>query len=100
MEQANQTSVQHMGPVIDICTFFSYLFRCASTFATPTLLSFLSSSYNQVTHGSSNIFNLVQRIWNFSNKRVEEIRVAYFECGATEWLFCTARLRFDCDVRG
>ena len=44
----------------------------------------LTSSYNQVTHGSTNFFNLVQRIRNFSNKRVEEITVGYYECGATE----------------
>ena len=28
---------------------------------------------NQVTHESSNFFNLVQRIKNFSNKRAQEI---------------------------
>ena len=35
----------------------------------------LTSSHNQITHGSrsSNFFNLVQMIKNFSNKRVEEI---------------------------
>ena len=52
---------------------------------------------NQITKGSSNFLNLVQRVKNFSNKRVEEIGLSVVQ--PTECLFCTPRKCFDCDVR-
>ena len=54
----------------------------------------LTSSYNQITRGFSNCFNLVQRIKNFSNKRVKEILVPYLNVVLRNSYFAVAHQEY------